>query len=184
MRKLSPKAGPTKKGPKRFDYDPSLDQIAAAMTALGAVPKEIADAFGVCVSTIRFWANTFPSFNQALNGDARDYADARVQASLYNRAVGYSYDAVKIFVIKGQVVKVRYTEHCPPDTHVCAVCLARCQRVNISSQSFPQGRPLYSMDEEFEPSFAAGKTCANYPGYRRWANSPLGHGGADCAIGL
>jgi hypothetical protein len=41
----------------------------------------------------------------------------RVERSLYERANGYSYEAVKIFMPAGskQPVVVHYTEHCPPD---------------------------------------------------------------------
>jgi hypothetical protein len=43
-------------------------------------------------------------------------ADGRVERSLYMRAVGYSYDAEKIFCDKnGNVTKVPYREHVPPD---------------------------------------------------------------------
>jgi len=43
-------------------------------------------------------------------------ADVRVERSLYRRAVGYSYDAVKIFCDKnGKVTPVPYREHVPPD---------------------------------------------------------------------
>ena len=47
---------------------------------------------------------------------SKDEADNRVERSLYARATGYSYDAVKIFHTKdGKVIKVPYTEHVPPD---------------------------------------------------------------------
>src|SRR4029077_16839156 len=40
--------------------------------------------------------------------------------SLYQRAVGYSYDAVKIFCDKnGNVTKLPYQEHVPPDLAAC-----------------------------------------------------------------
>jgi len=46
----------------------------------------------------------------------KDEADNRVERSLYARATGYSYDAVKIFHTKdGKIIKVPYTEHVPPD---------------------------------------------------------------------
>jgi PAS domain S-box-containing protein len=39
---------------------------------------------------------------------------------LYSRAVGYTFDAVKIFCTKnGQVTKVPYREHVPPDVTAC-----------------------------------------------------------------
>jgi hypothetical protein len=45
-------------------------------------------------------------------------ADARVERSLYQKAVGYSYDAVKLFMPAGakKPVTVPYVEHVPPDT--------------------------------------------------------------------
>jgi hypothetical protein len=46
----------------------------------------------------------------------KEEADARVERSLYMRAVGYSYDAEKIFCDKnGKVTRVPYREHVPPD---------------------------------------------------------------------
>lgn len=41
-------------------------------------------------------------------------ADDRVEASLYRRATGYSYETVKIFNNNGQELVVPYTEHVPP----------------------------------------------------------------------
>jgi hypothetical protein len=45
-------------------------------------------------------------------------ADNRVERSLYERAVGYNYDAVKIFMPAGREkpVYAEYVEHVPPDT--------------------------------------------------------------------
>ena len=43
-------------------------------------------------------------------------ADERVERSLYRRAVGYTYDAIKIMQNKGVVVTHKYKEHVPPDT--------------------------------------------------------------------
>jgi hypothetical protein len=46
--------------------------------------------------------------------------DARVERSLYQRAVGYSYDAVKIFCKKdGEIFEAPYVEHVPPDVTAC-----------------------------------------------------------------
>jgi hypothetical protein len=45
-------------------------------------------------------------------------ADNRVERSLYERAVGYSYEAVKIFMPanRAKPVYAPYIEHVPPDT--------------------------------------------------------------------
>jgi hypothetical protein len=42
-------------------------------------------------------------------------ADDRVERSLYQRAVGYSYNAVKIMQNNGEPVYAEYVEHVPPD---------------------------------------------------------------------
>jgi hypothetical protein len=48
-----------------------------------------------------------------------------VERSLYERANGYSYDAVKIFMPAGakEPVIVHYTEHCPPDVGAAFIWL-------------------------------------------------------------
>jgi hypothetical protein len=47
-------------------------------------------------------------------------ADDRVERSLYNRAIGYSYDAVKIFCSRdGEIIEAPYVEHVPPDVTAC-----------------------------------------------------------------
>jgi hypothetical protein len=53
-----------------------------------------------------------------------------VERSLYHRAVGYSYDAVKIFMPggKGKPVIVPYREHMPPDTVACIFWLKNRRR--------------------------------------------------------
>ena len=49
----------------------------------------------------------------------------RVERSLYERANGYNYEAVKIFMPAGakQPVVVHYTEHCPPDVGAAFIWL-------------------------------------------------------------
>jgi hypothetical protein len=51
--------------------------------------------------------------------------DDRVERSLYQRANGYNYEAVKIFMPAGskQPVVVHYTEHCPPDVTAAFIWL-------------------------------------------------------------
>jgi hypothetical protein len=48
-----------------------------------------------------------------------------VERSLYQRANGYNYDAVKVFMPAGakQPVIVHYTEHCPPDVGAAFIWL-------------------------------------------------------------
>jgi hypothetical protein len=49
----------------------------------------------------------------------------RVERSLYERANGYNYEAVKVFMPAGakQPVVVHYIEHCPPDVGAAFIWL-------------------------------------------------------------
>jgi hypothetical protein len=59
---------------------------------IGTADMEIADFFAVNVATLYRWKNDHPEFCDALK-EAKTEADARVEASLYHRAIGYSYDS-------------------------------------------------------------------------------------------
>jgi hypothetical protein len=51
-----------------------------------------------------------------------------VEQSLYRRAVGYSYDAVRIMGYAGEYTHVPYVEHLPPDTTACIFWLKNRRR--------------------------------------------------------
>jgi hypothetical protein len=59
---------------------------------------------------------THAQFSGALKV-GKNEADDRVERSLYQRAVGYTYDAVKIFMPAGAKAPIYapYVEHVPPD---------------------------------------------------------------------
>ena len=46
----------------------------------------------------------------------KEVADNRVERSLYNRAVGYTFDSEKVFQHQGEIVRAKTVEHVPPDT--------------------------------------------------------------------
>ena len=95
---------------------------------LGANDVEIATILGVSERTVNYWKKSSPEFLQALNSGKIE-ADARVVDSLYQRAVGYSHPAVKIFCSdKGGVTQVPFTEHYPPDVTACIFWLKNRRR--------------------------------------------------------
>src|SRR5581483_513083 len=69
---------------------------AAKLCALGATDAELADFFGVHERTIGRWQATHPEFGAALKA-GKERADERVERSLYQRAVGYTREAVKVY---------------------------------------------------------------------------------------
>lgn len=98
-------------------YEPKFAEWAKKACDNGATDAELADFFDVAVRTIYNWASQHEDFLQALKvGKAN--ADERVKRSLFQRAVGFEYDAVKIFMPAGAVepVYAKYREKVPPDT--------------------------------------------------------------------
>ena len=81
-------------------YKPEYVQFAKQLAKLGATDAGLADAFQVRISTIRLWMNIYPEFSEAIRV-GKDAANKRVERSLYERANGYGYDAVKIFMPAG-----------------------------------------------------------------------------------
>lgn len=124
-----PNAAPKKAHGRPSLYDPAHVQKAAVMARLGAKDADLAEAFGVSIRTIGLWASTHPEFNAVLKA-GKDYADDRVERSLYQRAVGYSHDAVKIFANPrtGENAIINYVEHYPPDTTACIFWLKNRRR--------------------------------------------------------
>jgi hypothetical protein len=85
------------------------------MTRLGATDADLAEAFDVSVVTIDSWKIRYPEFLGPLKA-GKEEADKRVEHSLYQRAVGYSFNSEKIFCNKdGEVTRVPIVEHVPPD---------------------------------------------------------------------
>lgn len=113
---MTESAGKRPKTGRPPTYKPAFAEQAAKLCRLGATDLELADFFGVDVRTIYRWKHTHEAFCQSVTC-GKEAADERVERALYNRAVGYSHDAVKIFMPAGaeKPVYAPYTEHVPPD---------------------------------------------------------------------
>jgi hypothetical protein len=100
-------------------FDPKYIQIAHKMALHGFIDREIADAFSVDETTLHRWKRQHPEFAKALKL-GKEIPDERVKRSLYNRAVGYSYDSEQLFVDKfGTEHRMPTVTHVPPDTTAC-----------------------------------------------------------------
>lgn len=98
-------------------FDPAFVEQARKLCQLGATDVDLADFFEVSINTIGNWKTSRPEFLGALKR-GKEAADDRVESSLYQKAVGYTFDAVKIFMPAGAAgpVYAPYREHVPPDT--------------------------------------------------------------------
>lgn len=96
-------------------YKPEYAEQAARLCANNAfTDAELASFFSVTLSTLNLWKLRHPEFSDSLKmGKAP--ANARVEKSLYDRAMGYSQMETDIRVIGGKIVKTEVMKHYPPD---------------------------------------------------------------------
>lgn len=101
-------------------FKPEYVVQAEKLCQLGATDQDIADFFEVDLRTIYRWKASHEDFCHALR-IGKDVADERVERSLYQKAVGYEQDAVKIFMPAGAEAPVYapYREKVAPDTTAC-----------------------------------------------------------------
>ncbi|WDY60383.1 terminase [Pseudomonas sp. PSKL.D1] len=90
-------------------------KTAKALAKLGATNPEMAEAFGVSLSTLKLWVVQHAEFSAAIKL-GKDVADERVVDALYNRAMGYSHEDTDVRVVDGAVVLTPLMKHYPPDT--------------------------------------------------------------------
>lgn len=95
-------------------YQAAFAGQARKLAALGTTDREIADFFEVDERTLYRWKNEHEEFCQALTL-GKEGPDARVEQSLFQRAVGYSHDDVHISTYEGKVTLTPIVKHYPPD---------------------------------------------------------------------
>lgn len=133
-------------------YDPHTTPIIARGLAKGgATDLEIADALEINADTLYRWQARYPAFSDALKC-GKGPVDERTVRSLYRRAIGYSFDAVKIHVLRdGTVIRVPYREHVPPDTTACIFWLKNRDRENWRDKIDHEHAGAVSVNANFGP---------------------------------
>lgn len=90
--------------------------------AQGMTDAEIARIIGVSPNLLWKWRQLKPELKDAM-AHWRAHADDRVVRALYERAIGYTYEAEVIKVIGERVVRVKTLEHVPPDVRAAETWL-------------------------------------------------------------
>ena len=105
------------KGGRPSVYKDDFARQAQKLCEIGATDQEIADFFGVDVRTIYRWKHVHDEFCHALKA-GKEVSDERVVRSLFQRAVGYEQDEVKIFMPAGadEPVYAPFRAKIAPDT--------------------------------------------------------------------
>ena len=78
-------------------YKPARARKARALCANGLTGRVLAAEFGVSRSTIFRWRAAFPEFAEA-TALGKAVANERVERALYERAIGYAEEAVRVFM--------------------------------------------------------------------------------------
>jgi hypothetical protein len=111
-------------------YRAAYAKQAKKLCTLGATDVDLAEFFEVSLSTILNWKAQHAGFLRALK-PGKDVADDRVERSLYQKAIGYTFDSVKIFMPAGasEPVYAPHREHVPPDTTAAIFWLKNRRKV-------------------------------------------------------
>lgn len=133
-------------------YKPEYAELCFKFALLGASDARMAELLGVAESTFHLWKTQHPEFSESINA-GKEEADAKVAASLYHRAIGYSHKEDDIRTVAlgnnmGSEIVITPTEkHYPPDTQAASLWLRNRQpklwrdKVDVSHQN-PDGSPL------------------------------------------
>lgn len=113
----------------RVEFLDELRQLALG----GATDYEIAEHFKVSFVTLNLWRRNDEGVRNAL-AVAKEIADKRVEASLYQKATGYTFNSEEIKVIDNQIVRVPTKVHVPPDTTSAIFWLKNRDRENWRDQ--------------------------------------------------
>ena len=101
-------------------YKPEYAKQAAKLCEAGFTDNELADFFEVDKATINRWKLTHPDFCASIKA-GKSPADDRVERSLYQRAIGYEQEEVKIFMPANasEPVYAKFTAKYAPDVTAC-----------------------------------------------------------------
>lgn len=95
-------------------YKAIYAEQAHAFCLLGADDKKLAELFEVGEATINRWKLAHPEFRESIKR-AKEGADCKVAAALFQRAIGFSHPDVHISNYQGEVTMTPITKHYPPD---------------------------------------------------------------------
>lgn len=112
---------PRKNG-RPSDYKPEYAKQALHLCKLGATDAEMAEFFGCSAPTLYRWQAEHEDFRKSIKL-GKETPDARVERSLYQRAVGYSHPDVHVSNYQGEVTLTPIVKHYPPDVAAAFIWL-------------------------------------------------------------
>lgn len=95
-------------------FRPEFIDQAKELALLGLTDAEMARVFDVSEQTLNTWKKEKDGFLASIKA-GKDAADAKVAASLFHRALGYSHEEDDIRAVNGEIVITPTVKHYPPD---------------------------------------------------------------------
>lgn len=114
----------TPKNGRPSEFKREFIKQAEKLVSLGATDQDLADFFNVSKQTIYNWQENFPKFLDSIKS-AKAEVDAKVEKSLFQRAVGYSHEDVDIRAVStgnnqgSEIIQTPITKHFPPSEVAC-----------------------------------------------------------------
>ena len=156
-------------GKSRYNAEYHIDWIEG-LARRGCTLDEMANDLGVARSTLCKWIKDNPELSDAIKR-GRDYADIRVEKSLYQRAMGFSRTTKKTIIGTGEKdgqkpVRIEITEEeVPPDTTAIIFWLKNrnpklwrdVQDINAKVATEPDLKPLTEAEIEMLRKLNDGK---------------------------
>lgn len=119
-------------------YDPeSHPQRAFELCLLGATDVQMASIFNISEATLNTWKNLHDNFLESIKR-GKNAADAKVAASLFERALGYEHPDVDIRVVDKEIVETPIMKKYPPDTVAAIFWLKNRQNMNWRDRSITE----------------------------------------------
>lgn len=100
--------------------------VIELLASKGFTDVQMSKIIGVSEVSFNAWKKKNTDFLKSLK-DGKDYADSKVEYSLYERACGYEHKEEKIFLHEGKIVRAYTTKKYPPDTAAAFIWLKNRQ---------------------------------------------------------
>ncbi len=128
----------------------------------GKTDAQVANIIGVSRRTIYNWRGENPEFFHSLKA-SKNIADDLVEASLFNRATGYSHIEEVCFSYKGDIVTHKTKKHYPPDTTAAIFWLKNRQPDRWRQHDTPIPPPPLPIGPQTKKTFKEFCETAGYP---------------------
>lgn len=110
-----------------MEYTKDTAIIIGALARQGLTLKQITESLGITQATLNAWRKKYPELGRVLRQNCL-IADAMVEGSLYQRAIGFEYDEeVYTELTDGEVKVKRHHKYMPSDITACIYWLKNRQ---------------------------------------------------------